>query len=64
MINIAIPSLLEYEFMRHAFFAGTLAAILSGIVGYFVIIRHLSFAAHALGHISFAGGKRRLARGG
>lgn len=54
MINF-INELVQYEFMRHAFIAGTMAAVLSGIVGYFVIIRNLSFAAHALGHISFAG---------
>ncbi len=41
--------------MQHAFIAGTMAAILAGIVGYFAIIRHLAFAAHALGHIGFAG---------
>jgi zinc/manganese transport system permease protein len=35
--------------------AGTLAAILGAIVGYFVIIRNAGFAAHALAHIGFAG---------
>lgn len=54
MINF-FNELIQYEFMRHAFIAGIMAAVLSGIVGYFVIIRNLSFAAHALGHISFAG---------
>jgi zinc/manganese transport system permease protein len=46
--------------MRHAFLAGTIAAIISGMVGYFVIIRQLSFAAHALGHIGFAGASGAL----
>jgi zinc/manganese transport system permease protein len=36
-----------YSFMQHAFEAG--------IVGYFVVLRRLSFAAHALSHIGFAG---------
>jgi len=54
MINF-VTDMFAYEFMRNAFIAGTVAAILAGIVGYFVIIRNLSFAAHALGHISFAG---------
>jgi zinc/manganese transport system permease protein len=58
-INVLL-SLFDYEFMRHAFFGGTLAAILSGVVGYFVIIRNLSFAAHALGHIGFAGASGAL----
>src|ERR1700722_17696543 len=48
-------SFFSYEFIRNAFIAGTMAAILSGIVGYFVILRNLAFAGHALGHIGFAG---------
>ena len=43
-----------------AFIGGTIAAALSGVVGYFVIIRGLSFAAHALGHIGFAGASGAL----
>lgn len=50
-----ITELFAYDFMQHAFIAGTIAAILAGIVGYFVIIRHLAFAGHALSHIGFAG---------
>jgi zinc/manganese transport system permease protein len=57
---IASLHLFDYEFMRHAFAAGTLAALLSGVVGYFVILRNLSFAAHALGHIGFAGASGAL----
>ena len=53
-------SMFSYEFMRHALIAGTFAAILAGAVGYFVIIRNLSFAAHALGHIGFAGASGAL----
>lgn len=41
--------------MRNAFTAGTIAAITAGIVGYFLVIRHLAFAGHALSHISFTG---------
>ena len=51
----SIFTMFNYEFIQHAFIAGTIAAILSGVVGYFVIIRQLAFAAHALGHIGFAG---------
>src|SRR5574338_1067271 len=56
-------NLFSYDFMRHAFVAGTFAAILAGIVGYFVIIRRLAFAAHALGHIGFAGASGALLAG-
>ena len=48
-------SMWQYDFMRHAFEAGTLVAIVAGAVGYFVVLRRLSFAAHALSHIGFAG---------
>ena len=41
--------------MLHAFEAGTIVAIVAGIVGYFVVLRRSSFAAHALSHIGFAG---------
>jgi zinc/manganese transport system permease protein len=47
--------LLRYPFMRHAFAAGTIVAIVAGLIGYFVVLRGSSFAAHALSHIGFAG---------
>ena len=54
MIN-NLTNYLGYEFVQNALIAGTLAAILGAIVGYFVIIRNAGFAAHALAHIGFAG---------
>jgi len=45
----------QYAFMQHAFEAGTVIAIVAGMVGYFVVLRRLSFAAHALSHAGFAG---------
>jgi zinc/manganese transport system permease protein len=45
----------QFQFMQHAFEAGTVVAIIAGIVGYFVVLRRSSFAAHALSHIGFAG---------
>src|ERR1700722_10843280 len=50
-----LANYLGYEFVQNALMAGTLAAILGAIVGYFVIIRNAGFAAHALAHIGFAG---------
>ena len=47
--------LFQYEFSRNAFLAGTVIAIVAGLVGYFVVLRHLSFASHALADIGFAG---------
>jgi zinc/manganese transport system permease protein len=48
-------TMLEYEFMRNAFAAAGVAAIVSGLVGYFLVLRGQTFAGHALGHIGFAG---------
>jgi zinc/manganese transport system permease protein len=50
-----VEELFHYNFMQHAFEAGTIVAISAGVIGYFVVLRGLSFAAHALSHIGFAG---------
>src|SRR3977135_956939 len=50
-----IAALLHYDFMVHAFEAGTVVAIVAGAIGYFVVLRGSAFAAHALSHIGFAG---------
>jgi zinc/manganese transport system permease protein len=55
--NIAqdIAMMLHYDFMLHAYEAGTIVAIVAGVVGYFVVLRKSSFAAHALSHVGFTG---------
>ena len=45
----------QYEFMRNAFEAGTIIALVAGLVGYFVVLRRSAFASHALGHTGFSG---------
>lgn len=45
----------QYDFMQHAFIAGTLIAIMCGVIGVFIIARSLSFIAHTFSHIGFAG---------
>ena len=52
---ITITAMLEYDFMRNAFAAAGIAAVVSGVVGYFLVLRGQTFAGHALGHIGFAG---------
>jgi zinc/manganese transport system permease protein len=47
--------MLDYDFMRHAFAAGAIVAIVGGAVGYFLVLRSLAFAGHALSHVGFAG---------
>ena len=55
MAMITATTMLEYDFMRNAFAAAGVAAIVSGLVGYFLVMRGQTFAGHALGHIGFAG---------
>src|ERR1700756_3317441 len=50
-----LSEIFQYEFMQHAIEAGTIVAIVAGIVGYFVVLRRSSFASHALSHAGFAG---------
>jgi zinc/manganese transport system permease protein len=45
----------SYDFVRTALEAGTVCALLAAAVGYFVVLRQMAFAGHALGHIGFAG---------
>jgi zinc/manganese transport system permease protein len=45
----------DYDFMRTAFLAGGLVALLAGSVGFFLVLRNLTFAGHALSHVGFAG---------
>lgn len=47
--------MLHYEFMQHAFEAGTLVAVVAAVTGHFVVLRGLSFAGHALAESGFAG---------
>ena len=41
--------------MQNAYLAGTLIAIIAGIMGYFVVLRRQSFASHSLANVGFAG---------
>ena len=50
-----LAAIFHYEFMVHAFQAGTIIAVVAGAIGYFVVLRGSAFAAHALSHIGFAG---------
>ena len=50
-----VRDMLSLDFMRYAFLAGTPIAIVSGLVGYFVVLRNLVFATEALAHVTFTG---------
>ncbi len=45
----------QYEFMSNAFAAAGIVAVVSGVVGYFLVMRAQTFAGHALSHVGFAG---------
>ncbi len=50
-----MPTMFEYDFMRNAFAAATVVALLAGTVGYFLVLRGQTFAGHALAHVGFTG---------
>jgi zinc/manganese transport system permease protein len=45
----------EYDFMRTAFAASGIAAMVAGVVGFFLVLRGQTFAGHALSHVGFTG---------
>ena len=47
--------LLHYSFMRNALVTGSIVSVLAAFVGYFIVARSLTFAAHAIPNIGFAG---------
>ncbi|HVC59280.1 MAG TPA: metal ABC transporter permease [Acetobacteraceae bacterium] len=47
--------MLDYDFMRNAFAAATVVALVAGMVGYFLVLRGQTFAGHALAHVGFTG---------
>ena len=44
-----------YDFMRDAFAASGMVAVVAGAVGFFLVLRGQTFAGHALSHVGFAG---------
>src|SRR5437868_1709741 len=50
-----IQILLHFHFMQNAYLAGTLVALVAGIMGYFMVLRNQSFAGHSLANVGFAG---------
>lgn len=48
-------AMFEYDFMRNAFAAASVVAVVAGIVGYFLVLRGQTFAGHALAHVGFTG---------
>ncbi|PKM89410.1 hypothetical protein CVU83_00110 [Candidatus Falkowbacteria bacterium HGW-Falkowbacteria-2] len=45
----------EYDFLIRALIAGSLAAVLAGVLGVFLVLRKLSLIGDGLAHVSFGG---------
>jgi len=52
-----------HAFVRHAFLAGSLIALASGLIGYFLVLRSQVFASDALSHVAFTGALAAAAAG-
>jgi zinc/manganese transport system permease protein len=47
--------ILQYSFIQNAFIASFFVSVVAAIVGYFMLVRGLTFAGHAFSHVGFAG---------
>lgn len=50
-----MPEMLEMEFMRRAWLAGIVMAVICPLIGSFLVLRRQSLIGDGLGHIAFAG---------
>jgi len=50
-----VRALLTFPFMQHALAAGTIVAVMAGVVGWFMVLRRQTFAGHTLSVTAFTG---------
>ena len=50
-----ISQVLEYHFMVNALIAGSIVAVMAGLVGWLMVLRHEAFAGHTLSMMAFPG---------
>ena len=50
-----VHRLLEYQFMVNALKAGTIVAVMAGVVGWYMVLRRQSFAGHTIAVMAFPG---------
>jgi zinc/manganese transport system permease protein len=50
-----VRELLSYQFMVNALQAGTIVAVMAGVVGWYMVLRRQSFAGHTIAVMSFPG---------
>ncbi|NLI16426.1 MAG: metal ABC transporter permease [candidate division Zixibacteria bacterium] len=54
MIEI-IRDLWQYDFLRHALFAGILASVACGIIGAYIVVKRIVFIAGGISHTAYGG---------
>ena len=50
-----VRQVFEFPFMVNAFRAGTIVAVVAGVIGWFMVLRRQSFAGHTLAVVGFPG---------
>ncbi len=50
-----LRQLFEFPFMVNAFRAGTIVAVVAGVIGWFMVVRRQAFAGHTLAVVGFPG---------
>jgi zinc/manganese transport system permease protein len=50
-----LQGILSYGFMRQALLAGTILSCVAGLIGFFVVLRHQTFAGESLSDVAFTG---------
>jgi zinc/manganese transport system permease protein len=50
-----VRAFFAYPFMQHALAAGTIVAVMAGVIGWFMVLRRQTFAGHTLSVTAFTG---------
>jgi zinc/manganese transport system permease protein len=50
-----VRALFTFPFMQHAIAAGTIVAVMAGVIGWFMVLRRQTFAGHTLSVTAFTG---------
>ena len=50
-----VRQLFQFHFMVNAFRAGTIVAVVAGLIGWYVVLRHQTFVGHTLAIVAFPG---------
>ncbi len=58
-----VRQLFEFSFMVNALRAGTLVALVAGLIGWFMVLRRQTFAGHTLAVVSFPGASAAILLG-